>query len=115
VVIAIAILSVGLIGSIRVFPVGLRASSRAEWMSLATLAAERTMESLKLAPWDDLAEGESTEEDGDFNVTVKIDQAAVQGLVDSTGLKRIAVTVEWQQEGRARGVTLATYVHRPRT
>ncbi|HLD78326.1 MAG TPA: hypothetical protein VJB16_04835, partial [archaeon] len=59
-IISMAILSVGLFAGIRVFPVGLGASKRAELRRRAAFAAQRTIESLKLAPWAELAEGETT-------------------------------------------------------
>ena len=113
VVISIAILSVGLLGAVRVFPVGLRASQRAERVSRATLAAGRTIEALKLRGWDELTEGESAVEEKEFAITTVIDQPAVEGLIDPTSLKRVSVTVGWKQEGRQRSLTLVTYVHKP--
>ena len=47
-VIAMGILSVGLVGAMRVFPIGLRASQRSELSSRAAIAAQRTLESVKL-------------------------------------------------------------------
>jgi len=113
VVISIAILSVGLIGAIRVFPVGLRASQRAELLSRATLAAERTVESLKLRSWDELPLGESTSREEPFDLAVSIDQPTPEGVADSSRLKRISVTVSWTQEGRPRSLSVVTYVRRP--
>ena len=113
VIIAIAILSVGLLGAIRVFPIGLRASQRAELVSRATLAGERTIETIKMRGWDDLADGESTTEEGEFAMRVVVDQPAVDGLIDAADLKRVSVMVGWTQEGRQRSLTLVTYVHRP--
>jgi len=112
VVVSIAVLSVGLVGAIQVFPVGLRASQRAELVSRATIAAQRTIESLKLVSWGDLEAGESTSREESFDITVVVDQPDVEGLVDPTGLKRVTVTVSWTQEGRSRSLTVATYLHR---
>jgi len=112
-VLSLAILSIGIVGAIRVFPVGLRASQRAELSSLATLAAERTLESLKLKPWEELAVGESASQEEPFDILVSVDQPVLEGLVDPTRVKRLAVTVNWTQEGRPRSLTLATYVHQP--
>lgn len=112
-VLSLAILSIGIVGAIRVFPVGLRASQRAEFSSQATLAAERTLESLKLKPWEELAIGESASQEDLFEIVVSVDQPVLEGLVDPTRVKRLAVTVNWTQEGRSRSLTLATYVHQP--
>ena len=77
VVISLAILSVGLVGAMRVFPVGLRASHRSELSSRAGIVAQRTVESLKLVPWEELREGDTTTQEDDFEVTTRITQPAV--------------------------------------
>ena len=111
VVVAIAILSIGLVWAIRVFPVGLRASQRAERVSRATLIAERTIELLKLSAWDDLTVGKTIDRDDPFDMAVTIDQPEVDGVTDPTRIKRISVTVNWVQDGRVRSVTAVTLVH----
>ncbi len=110
-IISLAILSVGLVGAIRVFPVGLRASQRAEWVSRAALIAERTVESWKLKSWDELAVGETTTQEDTFAITVAVDQPTVEGLVDPSRLKRLSVTVSWMQEGHLRSLMVAHYLH----
>ena len=112
VIISIAILSVGLIGAIRVFPVGLRASQRSALISKGTLVVQRTIEGLKLKPWDELDQSASVEHDDPFDVRVSVDQPEVEGLVDPTRLKRVQVTVSWEQEGRTRALTAVTYLSR---
>ncbi len=113
VIIAVAILFIGLFGVIRVFPVGLRASQRSELVSRATLLAQRTLEPLKLKTWSELAEGETTDAADPFTITPSVDQPLVEGLADPSRLKRVVVTVGWTQEGRARSLTMVTYVRRP--
>ena len=112
VIISIAILSVGLIGAIRVFPVGLRASQRAALMSRATLVVQRTIEGLKLKSWDQLDQPGSVEHDDPFDVRVVVDQPEVEGLADPTRLKRVKVSVSWEQEGRPRALSAVTYLSR---
>ena len=108
-----AILSVGLLAGMRVFPVGLGASKRAELRSRAAFAAQRTIESLKLTPWEDLAEGETTTDADGFNVTTRISQPSLEGLVDPTRLKAVEVTVQWTQDGRPRALSFVTYLRKP--
>ena len=108
-----AILSIGLFAGIRVFPVGLGASKRAEMRSRAAFAAQQTIESLKLTPWDDLAVGETTAEVGAFNVTTRIRQPTLEGLVDSTRLKAVDISVQWTQDGRSREIAFVTYLRKP--
>ena len=106
-----AILSVGLVGAMRVFPVGLRASQRAETSSRATLAAQRTIESLKLKSWEELAEGESTVSEAGFSVVTRIALALISDVIDPTRLKVIEVTVQSTPSGgRPTTLTFVTYV-----
>ena len=117
VVISMAILSVGLIGAIRVFPVGLRASKRAEMISRATLVAERNLESFKLKSWSELETlaggGSLTSVEGDVTVVMSVTQPQVQGLVDPSSLLQISTSVSWLQEGRMRSLDLVTYLREP--
>ena len=108
-VISMAILSVGMVGAMRVFPVGLRASQRAELNSRAALVAQRVIESLKLEPWDELVEGETSSEEGGFSVTTRISQPEPEGLVDPGRLKAIEVIVQFTQDGRDRRLVFITY------
>ena len=112
VVIALAILSVGLVGAMRVFPLGLRASQRAEQSSQAVIAAQRTIESLKLKSWDELVEGETTAQDNGFDITTRIGRPNLDAIVDPTRLKVIEVTVRSALAGRARELTFITYLRR---
>ena len=112
-IISMAILSVGLVGAMRVFPVGLRASQRAELSSRATLVAQRTIESLKLLPWTGLPEGSSTATVEEFTVMTKVSQPPASGLVDPARLKAVSVTVGWTQDGRPRDLLVTTYLRQP--
>jgi type II secretory pathway pseudopilin PulG len=112
-IISMAILSVGLFAGMRVFPVGLGASKRAELRSRAVFAAQRAIESLKLTPWEELVEGETTAEADGFNVITRIALPDIEELVDPTRLKVVEVTAQWTQEGRSRGLTFVTYLRKP--
>ena len=112
-VIAMAILSVGLVGAMRVFPLGLRASQRAEVNSRAAIAAQRAIESLKLKPWEELEEGETTAAEGGFDVTTRITRPVLKDLVDPTRLKTVEVHVRSVKAGAPpRELTFITYVRR---
>ena len=112
VVVALAILSVGLVGAMRVFPLGLRASQRAEQSNRGVIAAQRAIESLKLKSWDELVEGETTAQDDGFNLTTRIGRPNLDAIVDPTRLKVIEVTVRSVPTGRARELTFITYARR---
>ena len=112
-VISLSILAIGLVGAMRVFPVGLRASQRAEMNSRAAFTAQRVIESLKLTPWDDLKEEETTTEEDGFDVTTRVEPLALEALVDATRLRAVQITVRPKQAvGRARALTFMTYVRR---
>ena len=107
-----AILSVGLIGAMRVFPMGLRASQRAELNSRAAIVAQRTIEMLKLKPWDGLVLQDTTSQDDGFAVTTRISQPAIEPLTDAGRLKTIEVSVELMRDGTPRQLVILTYVRR---
>ena len=111
-VIALAILSIGLVGAMQVFPVGLRASERAEVNSRAAMAGQRTIELLKLLPWDELAIAVTTNEDDDFTITTSITELDLDHLVDTTRVKAIEVIVQSTRRGRTRELELVTHVRR---
>ena len=109
-VISLAILSIGLVGAMRVFPVGLRASQRAEFSSRAAIVAQRRLESLKLESWDALAEGETSEEEDGFDVTTRISPTKLERLVNPERVKAVTVSVRWTQDGRSRTLEVLTYL-----
>jgi len=111
-VIAMSILAVGLVGAMRVFPVGLRASQRSEVASRAVLAAQRTIESLKLTPWEELTgELPPTQEDG-FDITTRLRTPSIDHLLDETRLKAVDVTVQTGSQSRPHRLTVVTYLRR---
>ena len=106
--ISMAILSVGLVGAMRVFPVGLRASQRSEMNSRATITAQQTLESMKLEPCEQLAGKETTVEE--FTVTTDVHAPPLEHLADPNRLKAVDVRVGWTQDGRPRELVFVTYV-----
>ena len=108
VVIAMAILAVGLYGAIRVFPVGLQASHRSEQSSRAMMVVGRTLELAKLKACPDITDEETTTE----GMTVKTHVAtpAIPHLADPTRVKSVELTIEWQQNNRPRRQVFLTYV-----
>jgi len=109
-IISMAILSVGLVGAMRVFPVGLRASQRAEMSSRAAIAAQRVVESLKLEPWERVAEGETTAEEDGFEIITRVSLPTLEHVVNPEQVKAIQVTVRWTQDGRPRELGVMTYL-----
>ena len=112
IIIAIGILSVGLLGAMRVFPLGLHASQRTELSSRATMLAQRTLEKLKLTSWSQLADGETATNEDPFEVVTQITAGPLEELVDPTRLKQIVVTVRWEEDHRPRTLAFVTYLRR---
>ncbi len=113
VVVSLAILSVGLLAAMRVFPMGLRASQRSERSSRAVMAAQRTIESLKLKPWSELVDGATSVTDGPYTITVRVAAPAVEELSDPSRLKAVDVVVVWEEDGRPRRATFVTHLVQP--
>lgn len=111
-VIALSILGIGLIGAMRVFPVGLRASQRAELRSRAAFIAQQTLEPLKVADWNQLTEGETRKEIKPFVIVTAISPAQPEHVNSASVLKQVDVSVQWQQEGKPRTQSFATYLRR---
>ena len=111
-VISMAILAVGLIGTMRVFPVGLRASQRSENSSRATIIGQRLLELLKVKPCDALSDG--TEHVEDFTVTTRFSAPTQTKLVDPTRLTQAEVGVSWALENRPRELAFITFLRCPR-
>ena len=110
-IISLGILAVGLVGAMRVFPVGLQASKRSELSSRATIDAQRTLESLKLNSCSQLQDAETSEEA--LTVTTRVAQAQAEHVTDPNRLNVVDVTVGWTQDGRSRRLTFVTYVRCP--
>ena len=110
-VISMAILAVGLIGTMRVFPVGLRASQRAEESSRATMVGQRTLELLKVTACEAIAEG--TQDVEGFTVTTRLATPAQTELVDPTRLTLAEISVGWTLQSRPRSLTFLTYLRCP--
>ncbi len=107
------ILSVGLVGAMRVFPIGLRASQRSELSSRAAIAAQRTIELVKLTPWSELAEGDTVAQEGDLQLTTRVGRPDLaEPLADPDRLKQIDITVRSIQTPRVRPLTFVTYLRR---
>ena len=107
-----AILSVGLVAAVRVFPVGLRASRRAEMFSRAAMLAQRSLESLKLSNWNEWAEGETVVSEGGFDIATRIRSVQLEAITDASRLKAVDVTVRWTHQGKLREMACVTYVRR---
>ena len=111
-VISMGILTVGLLGAMRVFPLGLRASRRTEMNSRATILAQRTLEALKLEGWEELTIGERKATEDPFDVTTRLRTLQLDSVVDPERVREVVVTVRWDEDERPRSLSFMTYIRR---
>ncbi len=113
-IIAIAVLAVGLVGVLQIFPIGLRASQRAGMMTKASFLAQNKIEDIKLAGFDAITELPPkiplSGEDGDFEWVIKIDNISLEGVESSDDMRKIVVTVTWPERNTTRSKDFITYV-----
>jgi len=113
-IIAIAVLAVGLVGVLQIFPIGLRASQRAGMMTKASFLAQNKIEDVKLAGFDAITELPPkmplSGKDGDFEWTIKIDNLSLEGVESSDDMRKVIVTVTWPERNTTRSKDFITYV-----
>ncbi|MCX5692896.1 MAG: prepilin-type N-terminal cleavage/methylation domain-containing protein [Candidatus Omnitrophica bacterium] len=113
-IIAIAVLAVGLVGVLQIFPIGLRASQRAGMMTKASFLAQNKIEDVKLAGFDAIAELPPkiplSGMDGDFEWAIKIDNVSLEGVESQDDMRKVVVTVSWPERNTARSKDFITYV-----
>jgi prepilin-type N-terminal cleavage/methylation domain-containing protein len=113
-IIAIAVLAIGLVGVLQVFPIGLRLSQRAGMITKASFLAQNKMEDIKLAGFGAITEVPSkialSGRDGDFEWVVKIDNVSLEGVESISNMRKIIVTVTWPEQNTTRSKEFITYV-----
>ena len=104
---ATAVLAVGMVAVVSIFPLALRANKSAEQASLASAYARAKMEEILISPYDEIVTGTvepRAKVSADPNDAAYIlERETVAGYIDSdlnttvsdTGLKKITVTVYW--------------------
>jgi prepilin-type N-terminal cleavage/methylation domain-containing protein len=113
-IIAIAVLAVGLVGVLQIFPIGLRASQVAGMMTKASFLAQNKIEDVKLAGFDAIAELPPkiplSGKDGDFEWAIKIDDISLEGVESSSSIKKVIVAISWPERNTVRSREFITYV-----
>ncbi|MCQ9208005.1 MAG: type II secretion system GspH family protein [Omnitrophica bacterium] len=114
IIMAMAILAVGIIGIVRLLPVGLRASKSSEMMSRAGFLAQEKMEELKLAGFEQLLAPEEPLEGevGDYTWMASVSEVALKGLASSEDIRSLRLTVTWQEKGKTRSQDFVTYIRK---
>ena len=116
IVIALAILAIGLVGILSLFPVGFEASRRASMLTEATILAQQQMEEFKLAGYNHL---DTTYTDGapsgftDFPDGSGLKwQVTVTEVNPPGNLKMLTLEIAWQEKGADQIETFVTYIAR---
>lgn len=115
IIMAMAILAIGVIGVVRLIPVGLKASKSSEMISKAAFLAQKQLEELKLAGFDQLtAEPEPTValegEEGDYSWAAEVSEVSLEGLTSSENIRRLSLTVSWPEKNRTQTQEFVTYI-----
>ncbi len=108
VILALAILILGLVGVIALFPVGLRASRQASVLSEETLLAQSHLEEIKTLGYDKIDPKEGTYKN--FKWQIAFEETAPEGIADPSGLRKAIVTVTWNQGGQEKKDSFVTMV-----
>jgi len=115
-VIAIAVLAIGLVGILQVFPIGLRASQHAGMLTKATFLAQTKMEEVKIAGFDAITalppKIPLSGSDGDFEWEILIDKAGLEGVEKDEDIRKLSVIVRWPEHNRVRRKEFVTYITR---
>ena len=113
-IIAIAVLAVGLVGVLQIFPIGLRASQRAGIMTKAAFLAQNKIEDIKLAGFDAITELPPkiplSGKDGDFEWNIKIDDVNLEGVENTSEMRKVTVILTWPERNTTRSKEFITYV-----
>jgi prepilin-type N-terminal cleavage/methylation domain-containing protein len=113
-IVAMAVLTIGLIGVLQIFPIGLRASQRAGMMTKASFLAQNRIEDIKLAGFNAITELPPkiplSGSDGDFKWDIKIDDISLEGVESQNNMRKVTVTISWPERNTIRSKNFITYV-----
>lgn len=127
IIIALAILTIGLVGVLALFPAGLRASKRAGDFTSATLAAQQVMETIKRAGYNIYTVGWYKPGPGDpppgYTYSEGIDNgqgidlpegfswaASVANVSGISNLRQVTLSIYWLDRGSYRREDFTTYL-----
>lgn len=109
IVTALAILVIGMVSILSLFPVGFQASGRAADYTKAAIFAQEKMEEIKMKGFDN-AKSETEEDTGNTEgkFTRRVSITDVQE--DKGYLKEVIVTVSWKERGKSCEKEFRTYI-----
>jgi type IV pilus assembly protein PilV len=115
-IIAVAVLAVGLVGVLQIFPVGLRASYRSGILTKAAFLAQNKIEEIKMAGFEAVAavppKINLSGKENDFEWEIFIDEMNPEGLEHPDNMRKITLVVAWMERNRIRSKDFVTYVTR---
>ena len=113
IIIAMAILVVGILGIAALFPVGIKASARAVNLTKAALLGQTVLEEIKRDGYDSLSGDsgvrETVESDDYPGFSYRVEWLPVEGV---EYLKDITVTISWNEGNTQRSRNFITYLSR---
>lgn len=114
IMIALVILVMGVLVILRIFPVALGYSERSQSASRISILVERKLEEIKSRPY---AEVIDTYEDKNITGTedglswaIKLDKVTPANVSPTSEIRRLIMTVSWQEKGRTRSDKFVTYI-----
>ena len=114
IIMAMAIMAIGIIGVVRLLPVGLRASKSSEIMSRAAFLAQERLEELKLAGFDELSSPnpsiEMEGEQGDYAWAAEVSEIELEGVYNCEDIRQLTLEVSWEEKGKTRSQAFVTYI-----
>ncbi len=116
VVIALVILSVGLLATLAMFPVGIKAGRRSTASTEVAIAAGRLLEQVQVAGYDGMTADpprvELSGQEGRYRYDIAITEPSLEGVDSSAAVRRVDLTFSWEEQGAAQQETFVTYVAR---
>jgi len=105
---ALAVMVVGVLSILALFPVGFHASRRAADFTKTAIFAQAKVEELKMKGFDEI-ENETSDLTGNTDGLFKR-QVSVSGVEGYDNLKEVEVTVTWTERGQERTEVFKTYI-----
>lgn len=105
---ALAIMVIGLLSILALFPVGFHASKRAADFTQVALFAQEKLEEIKMKGFDN-AQDETASDTGNTE-GIFSREVTVSSVSGYDNLKEVTVTVTWTERGQSREEELKTYI-----
>ena len=114
IIMAMAIMVVGIIGVVRLLPVGLKTSQSAEMLSKAAFLAQEKIEEFKLSGLDALIAGSVSlsGEQGQYSWQASLEEAELEGVVNPEGARRLNLEISWLEKEKLRSQEFVTFLGR---